>query len=154
MKSREQTKNKTDNFEIIAAILRGETVQHNSLYGGNEWYDFDVEKAKKDKSSFGPWNCCDAYQWRIKPKTTTFKFYQVIQHKVEIENRFIGEFESGKTYWTIHTGSVKPDKVYSCNGNTFNYGEDRLFFEKEEDAIKALNIINQAKGNQNANAST
>ncbi len=147
MKSREQTKNKTNNINIIAAILRGETVQHNSLYGGNGWYDFDVEKAKEDESLFGPWNCCDGYEWRVKPKVTTYNFSQVIQHQVEIENAVIGKLVNGKTYYTIHSASKKVDKIIPYEDNSFNYGIDRLFFEKEEDAIKALNVINQTKGN-------
>ena len=140
------TKNQTKNQHIIAAILKGEIVQHNNYFNPNEWVDFDIEQVKEG-DSFGPWNCDDYYKWRIKPKVTTYKFSQVIQHQVEIENAVIGKLVNGKTYYTIHSASTKVDKINPYEDNSFNYGIDRLFFEKEEDAIKALNVINQKKGN-------
>lgn len=146
MITKRQTENQTKNQHIIVAILNGETVQHTQYYDDEVWVDFDIDNVKNG-DPFGPWNCENGYQWRVKPKVTTYKFSQVIQHQVEIENAFVGKFINGKTYYTIHSASTKVDKINPYEVNSFNYGIDRLFFEKEEDAIKALNVINQKKGN-------
>lgn len=84
--------NRTQNDEIIRAILRGEQVEVNSMYDENEWTVFDVNDFLEGQK-FGPWNCHNAYKWRIKKKVVT---KEITLKKVIVETVKL-DFEDVKT---------------------------------------------------------
>ena len=146
--------NHTKNQEFIHALLKGQTVQ---LRGGpmSEWYDFDLEFALENEDPFGPWNCADCYEWRIKPEETevrfdfekvivetmTFKFEGVKNelYKVGETVYFIVQADSGMFYKFIITAAIhdQPNKY-----------KKYVFFISEEYLEKAWQQIpQQMKGN-------
>lgn len=146
--------NHTKNQEIIHALIKGQTVQ---LRGGSipEWYDFDLEFALENEDPFGPWNCADCYEWRIKPKETEvqFDFEKVVIETVSFKFEGVKNelYKVGETACFI----VKHDNnlfykhiVKNVNHNQFEKYKNYVFFISEEYLEKAWQQIpQQMKGN-------
>ena len=148
---------KYEHIEMIRALLRGETIEHNSLISLDKWILYDKELFL-DGDPFGPWSCDDRYQWRVKPKTTsvelTFeeKVVNIVEKKVQIELEGVKKdhsYKKGDTIYYINFNQLSKNynlKKLTVNHNNASYMPTHILFETEEASKKAFKQIQSMKG--------
>ena len=139
------SKNRTENQEIIKALIQGQQVQYK--FKGDNWEDYDSTVFKH----FGPWHCEDEYQWRIKPEKTSVTLTVNVTFKFEGIKKEL--YVKGEDIFYIFRGLVDDayhkDIIRNVNHNEGTRQSSYIMFETEEAMDKAYEqIINAQKGSQ------
>lgn len=139
-------KNQTENQQFIKALIEGKTIQHRIK--GENWYDFDLNWCLENEDPFGPWNCADCYEWRVKPKTQVITVEITVTKTLTIEGVKDCHYKAGEQLFFIqkHEDGYKKHKHVAMYDHAREF-KSAIFFETEEAMNKAYEqIINAQKG--------